>query len=518
MNVCIIGTGYVGIVTGASLAYLGNKVTCVDVNQEKVDKLKQGISPIFEPGLDELLEIGIKNGNLSFTTKLEDAKDAEIIYIAVGTPPSADGTPDLSYVKAAAKGIGRLIVSNHNEKAFRIIINKSTVPIGSGNWVEMLIREEIRKQFASLSNSNSVKDCSLMNGHSNGNEQTTNGNNGNGHHSSKSSLEEICSSFTVVSNPEFLREGTAISDTFYTDRIVVGANNERAFDVLKRLYQPILEQDFTPPDSIYPRPTNLTSVPLVTTDLTSAEMIKYAANSFLAMKISFANEIANICEQTGADIKQVAEGIGLDQRIGSRFLNAGIGWGGSCFGKDVSALIEIAREYGYEPQLLEAARAVNTRQRQLIIHKLQSSLRIIKGKTIGLLGLAFKPDTDDVRDAPSFDIASALIKMGANVKVYDPVAMESFQIQHPDLEVVYSDDAQDLATDCDAIVIVTEWDEFRNLSLSELYFSMKGTILIDGRNIFDPAKANDAGFRYFSIGRELHQKVEKTNQQLAAAF
>jgi UDPglucose 6-dehydrogenase len=340
----------------------------------------------------------------------------------------------------------------------------------------------------------------------------------NGNYSNKASIEEICSTFTVVSNPEFLREGTAINDTFYTDRIVVGANNEKAFDILRRLYQPILEQDFTPPNSIFPRPANLFFVPLVTTDLTSAEMIKYAANSFLAMKISFANEMANICEQTGADIKQVTEGIGLDQRIGHRFLNAGIGWGGSCFGKDVSALIEIAREYGYEPQLLEAARSVNTRQRHLVINKLQTSLRIIKGKTIGLLGLAFKPNTDDVRDAPSFDIASTLLKMGAHVKVYDPIAVEAFQSQHPDLDVLYVNSIKELSADCDAVVIVTEWNEFQNLNLSELYRVMRGNVLIDGRNILEPVKAHEAGFRYFGIGRERPQSLEKTAAKLGTIF
>lgn len=492
MNVCVIGTGYVGIVTGASLAYLGNKVACVDIDDDKVNKLKQGIPPIYEPGLDQLMSISIANGNLSFTTDVEEGvADAEVVYIAVGTPPSADGTPDMSYVKAVARGIGRAILSKFDKSLFRIIINKSTVPVGSGNWVEMLVREEIRRLAA-----------------------PSNGQKGNKVQANKVSLEEISSTFTVVSNPEFLREGTAIYDTFYTDRIVVGSNNENAFNVLRKLYRPILEQNFPAPDFIAPRPSHLSSVPLVTTDLTSAEMIKYAANSFLAMKISFANEIANICEKTGADIKQVAEGIGLDQRIGPRFLNAGVGWGGSCFGKDVSALIEIAREYGYEPQLLQAAREVNTRQRQLIIQKLQGALRIIKGKTVGLLGLAFKPDTDDVRDAPSFDIAKALLKMGAHVKAYDPVAIEAFKAYHPELEVIYANDSLDLAEDCDALIVVTEWDEFRQLDLSELYDSMKGSVLIDGRNIFEPTEAQNAGFKYMSIGREIVRQAEKPARRM----
>lgn len=499
MNICIIGTGYVGLVTGASLAYLGNKVTCVDIDSDKVNKLKQGVSPIYEPGLDDLLNVGITKGNLSFTTELsKGANDAEVIYIAVGTPPSADGSPDLSYVKEAAKGIGRSILANHKKGSFKIIINKSTVPVGSGNWVEMLVREEIRKLIVSLPQVIAL--------------------NGSGAQLAKDLLEDITPTFTVVSNPEFLREGTAISDTFYPDRIVVGANNEKAFDVLRELYQPLLEQDFTPPESISPRPHEIKFVPLVTTDLTSSEMIKYAANSFLAMKISFANEMANICEQTGADIKRVAEGIGLDQRIGSRFLNAGIGWGGSCFGKDVSALIEIAHEYGYEPELLEAARAVNKRQRQLVIQKLQSTLRIVKGKTIGLLGLAFKPDTDDVRDAPSYDIISTLLKMGAHVKAYDPIAMEAFQNLHSDLDLVYESSAYDLAANCDALVVVTEWNEFQELNLSELYRLMTGSVLIDGRNIFDPAKAAETGFRYLSVGREIPQMIEKSTNRLAAIF
>ena len=496
MNICIIGTGYVGLVTGASLAYLGNDVTCVDIDAAKIEKLRAGISPIYEPGLDELLAACIENNRISFTTEIDEGvKNAEVIYIAVGTPPSEDGSPDLRYVKDAAHGIGRVILANKRNDLFRIIINKSTVPIGSGNWVEMLIREEIRKNVKSNANGNA-----------------------NNLNYLREETETIAKTFTVVSNPEFLREGTAISDTFYPGRIVVGANNERAFDTLRELYAPLLEQNFTPPASILPRPETLKSVPLVMTDLTSAEMIKYAANSFLAMKISFANEIANICEQAGADVKRVVEGIGLDERIGASFLNAGIGWGGSCFGKDVSALIEIAREYNYEPQLLEAARAVNTRQRQIVIQKLQNALRIIKGKTIGLLGLAFKPDTDDVRDAPSFDIAAALIKMGANVKVFDPVAMESFQNFNPNLDVAYASTAQDLAHDCDAVVLVTEWAEFGELDLQELYNLMNGDVLIDGRNVFEPEDAHEIGFRYGGIGREKTFVISKPQRVFDSIF
>jgi len=483
MNICIIGTGYVGLVTGASLAYLGNNVTCVDIDSEKIAKLQMGVSPIYEPGIDELIDYGLKTGQLSFTTNLDEAMlSSEVIFIAVGTPPLADGSPDLSYVKAAAQGIGRGILASHGSGLFRIIINKSTVPVGCGNWVEMLVREQVRSHLALL----------IFGGNGQGSEISQ---------QVRKLVEEISNTFMVVSNPEFLREGTAIRDTFYPDRIVIGANDERAFRVLKRLYRPILRQSFDPPQSIAPRPPGLSSVPLVTTDLTSAELIKYAANAFLAMKISFANEIANICEQTGANITRVAQGIGLDSRIGARFLNAGVGWGGSCFGKDISALIQIAREYGYRPELLEAARAVNQRQRHILVQKLQGALKIIKGRTIGLLGLAFKPDTDDVRDAPSFNIASELIKMGARVKAYDPVAMKAFQAQHPELDLIYAPSVQELAADCDALVVVTEWDEFRKLDLHALAGLMAGAVVVDGRNIFDVRAATTAGFKYIGIGR-----------------
>jgi UDPglucose 6-dehydrogenase len=324
---------------------------------------------------------------------------------------------------------------------------------------------------------------------------------GNGHSGThaRNLVNEISESFSVVSNPEFLKEGSAIKDTFFPDRIVIGSNDQRALDRLTELYRPILDQTFAPPSSIS-RPRGLRSVPLVTTDLASAEMIKYAANSFLAVKISFANEIANICEQTGADVTRVMHGIGLDQRIGTRFLRAGAGWGGSCFGKDVSALIQMAGEYGYSAELLHAARSVNDRQRHLVIQKLQSALKIIKGRTIGLLGLAFKPNTDDVRDAPSFDIASDLIRLGARVKVYDPVAMRAFRAQHPDLDLIYTPHAQELVTDCDALVIVTDWQEFRALNLDTLCHLMSGSVLIDGRNIFNAREAGEAGFHYIGIG------------------
>lgn len=500
MDICVIGTGYVGLVTGVSLAYLGNNVVCVDIDEAKIERLKQGISPIYEPGVDELIDAGIRSNNLSFTTDLAEAlSSSEIIYIAVGTPPLTDGSPDLSYVKSAAQGIGRGIMSKRCDNSYRIIINKSTVPVGCGNWVEMIVREEIR----ALAALNTFND-SLPTGEP--------------ARSVKQTVEDVSSTFSVISNPEFLKEGSAIRDTFYPDRIVVGANDQRAIRKLQQLYRPILEQSFEPPQSITPRPQGLAKVPLVTTDLTSSEMIKYAANSFLAMKISFANEMANICEQTGADISQVVAGIGLDSRIGPQFLSAGVGWGGSCFGKDVSALIEIAREYGYKPELLESVKVINKRQRQVVIQKLQAALRIIKGRTIGLLGLAFKPNTDDVRDAPSFDIASSLVRMGALVKAYDPVAIESFSAEHEGLDITYSLNAYDLAVDCDALVVVTEWNEFRHLDLNSLLEVMRGSILIDGRNIFDPAKATEVGFHYQGIGREPAFSNKRRAQDLTFAL
>jgi UDPglucose 6-dehydrogenase len=483
VKVCIIGTGYVGLVTGASLAYLGNEVVCVDVDEAKIERLRAGISPIYEPGIEELIEVGIRESRLSFTADLSEAVSAsEVIYIAVGTPPLPDGSSDLRYLKSAAQGVGRAIVASHDGGKFRVIINKSTVPVGCGNWVETLIREQMRKEVADYP---AAGDAS--------GEETS--------RELRGLVEEMAATFAVVSNPEFLREGCAIGDTFYPDRIVIGSNDERAISVLRELYRPLTEQTFDPPKSIGSRPQGLSRVPLVTTDLTSAEMIKYAANAFLAMKISFANEMANICERVGADIGRVGEGIGLDSRIGPRFLNAGIGWGGSCFGKDISALIETALEYGYRPVLLESAKAVNSLQRGIVIQKLQGSLRVLKGRTIGLMGLAFKPETDDVRDAPSYDVIRALLKMGARVKVYDPVAMSSFRSQHPDLEITYSSGLTDLASDCDALVVVTEWAQFRGVRLGALRRVMKGSVLVDGRNLYDPSEAAGAGFKYYGVGR-----------------
>ncbi len=484
MEVCVVGTGYVGLVTGTCLAYLGHSVVCVDIDERKIQKLRLGQSPIYEPGLDHLIAIGAQRGNLRFSTDLESSvKESEILFIAVGTPPLPTGRADLSQVKAVAQAIGRALDCERR----RVIVNKSTVPIGSGNWVEMLVREGLNENPAyrdKLANPAGSQTGGLATAATN---RRPNG----------VRPEDF---FLVASNPEFLREGSAISDTFYPDRIVIGASDSYAAERLRALYEPIVEQTFNPPATA-PRPAGFTAVPVVTTDLASAEMIKYAANAFLATKISFANEIANICERVGADIKEVVRGFGLDSRIGPKFLNAGVGWGGSCFGKDVSALIDIAMEYGYEPGLLRSTVEVNKRQRHVPVQKLQEVLKIIKGKTIGLLGLAFKPSTDDLRDAPAIEIAQQLIEMGARVKAYDPIANEACRAQHPDLKIEYAGSSIALAEDCDAVVIVTEWEEFRYLDLNRIGEAMKGKVLIDGRNVLDPQAVEEAGFKYRGIGR-----------------
>ena len=365
MNVTVIGTGYVGTVTGACLAYLGHRVWCVDTDAAKIEKLQAGQSPIFEPGLEDLMRLCTERGLLEFTTDLtEPVRQSDVIFVAVGTPPLPSGESNLTYVEAAARSIGAVM----DTSIFRVVVNKSTVPVGSGNLVGTLVREGI-----SAAGRQNVR-------------------------------------FGMASNPEFLREGSAIHDSLYPDRIVIGTEEPETLAVMRNLYAELGSQQFPDP-SFEPRPLGTTSVPVVETTLTSAEMIKYSANAFLATKIGFANEIANICERVGADVTEVMQGIGLDSRIGTKFLNAGIGWGGSCFGKDIGSLLHTAGEYGYQASLLEASLLVNKRQRLLVIQKLQEKLFILKGRTIGLLGLSFKPNTDDLRDAPSLQIAERLIQM-----------------------------------------------------------------------------------------------------------
>jgi UDPglucose 6-dehydrogenase len=458
MRVTVIGTGYVGVVTGACLAYLGHRVTCVDTDEGKIARLRRGESPIYEPFLPELLVAAAARGGIDFDTELDAAAAAsEVIFIAVGTPSLATGEANLSYLEAAARSTGAAMDAAH----FRVVVNNSTVPVGSGNLVEALVREGIDE----------VRPA-----------------------------ERRRIRFGVASNPEFLREGSAISDSLYPDRIVTGASDRETLTAMQELYRPLVEQNFEPPPGV-PRPAGMKRVPMVTTTLTSAEMIKYAANAFLAMKIGFANEIANICEHVGAEAPEVMTGIGLDSRIGAKFLAPGIGWGGSCFGKDVAALLHTAQEYNYDSRLLRASLEVNAAQRQMVIQKLQEKLFILKGRTIGLLGLAFKPDTDDLRDAPSLHIAERLLQMGARVKAYDPVAMSACREQRPDLKIRYCESARDVAAEADALVLVTEWREFRDLDLAELARSMTRPVLVDGRNLFSPAAAAAAGFDYTGIGR-----------------
>ena len=472
MRVTVIGTGYVGTVTGVCLSYIGHHVTCVDTEASKIARLQRGESPIYEPHLESLLKVAAARGAIDFSTELSDAAAAsDVIFIAVGTPPKPSGEANLSYLEAAARSIGASMDSSR----FRVVVNKSTVPVGSGNLVEALVREGV----------DDARPAERRNIH-----------------------------FGVASNPEFLREGSAVTDSLYPDRIVLGASDRRTMEVMQELYKPLVSQSFHPPQGV-PRPEGFRHVPLVTTSLTSAEMIKYAANAFLAMKIGFANEIANICERVGAEAPEVMAGIGLDSRIGAKFLNPGVGWGGSCFGKDIQSLLHTAREYGYESKLLQASLDVNAAQRQMVIQKLQEKLFILKGSTIGLLGLAFKPDTDDLRDAPSLHIAERLLQMGARVKAYDPIAMQASREQRPDLKIRYCDSALELAEESDALVVVTEWDRFRSLELATLAKAMAKPILVDGRNIFNPETAITAGFDYCGIGRPARARNGQSAQREA---
>lgn len=464
MRVCVIGTGYVGLVTGVCLSHLGHNVICIDNNEEKVELMKSGQSPIYEPGLSELMQACAESGRLQFSSDLAaGVEHGEVLFIAVGTPALPTGESDTRYVEAVARGIGKNLTSG-----YKVIVNKSTVPIGSGDWVKMIVDDALAE---------AAKEGQVS-----------------------------TAEFEVVSNPEFLREGSAVYDTFNPDRIVLGSNSDKALEVMQKLYQPLVEHAFelAPlPDELKAvlQPENaLPPVPVVTTDLNSAEMIKYAANSFLATKISFINEVANICDRVGADVTQVAKGIGLDSRIGNKFLQAGIGWGGSCFPKDVSALIHTADDYGYEAELLKAAVNVNQRQRLLTLEKLQQELKILKGKTVGLLGLTFKPDTDDMRDAPALDLIEQLNRLGARVKAYDPIVSGS-GISHGLTGVKVETDVERLADSCDALVLVTDWQKFNNLDYGKMAGLMNHAVMIDGRNFLDRGKLEQAGFHYVGVGR-----------------
>ena len=451
MRVAIIGTGYVGLTTGVCLAFIGHTVSCVDSDESKIEGLRAGRVPIYEPYLEELLEEA--GSNLTFTSSYAEAiPDAEVVFIAVGTPPTPSGAPNLEYLSQAARSVGQNV-----NGTFTVVVNKSTVPIGSGNWVGSLLRDAVQAR-----------------------------------------QDGVRADFAVASNPEFLREGTALRDSLYPDRIVIGADEQRALEVLYSLYRPILDQTFPAPTYLE-RPDSALAVPLVSTDLASAELIKYAANAFLALKISFINEVGLLSERVGANISEVARGIGLDSRIGPRFLNAGLGWGGSCFGKDTAALIATAGEYGLHMPIVEAARTVNSRQRDRVVEKLLQELKILKGRTIGLLGLAFKPNTDDLREAPAIEIAQKLIDRGVRVKAHDPIAAERFSRDHGNMGVHLCKDPNEVADGCDALVLVTEWTEYRDLDWDALAKRMKSPFILDGRHSLDGEKLLRAGIRYATI-------------------
>jgi UDPglucose 6-dehydrogenase len=451
MNVTIIGTGYVGLTTGVALAYVGHQVTCVDKNPRIVETLQAGKATIHEPGLEELL--GRAKQHLRFQTDIPELRGEGVVFIAVGTPTKENGDADLQYVDAAAKEVAERIQAG----ARLVVVNKSTVPIGSAKHVSGIIHRSL-----------------------------TAGN--------------VDAQVWVASNPEFLAEGRAMHDTLYPDRVVIGADDPTPVGMLRTLYGPFLEQTFPDPAET-PRPERYTLPSLITTTPTSAELTKYAANSFLATKISFINEFSRLAEHVGADITEVARAIGLDSRIGGKFLQAGIGWGGSCFGKDTRAILAAAKSYDYQMPIVESAINVNQRQRLHVIDKLQKHLKVLRGTTIGLLGLAFKGNTDDLRDAPALTLIEHLSERGAVVKVHDPIATENAKRLYPDLPVEYCRDACALATGADALVVVTDWPEYTRLPLAEMKAVMRGDLILDARNLLEPATATEAGLTYVGVGR-----------------
>jgi nucleotide sugar dehydrogenase len=441
-RIAVIGTGYVGSVVAGCLAHVGNEVIGVEADPRKLAELKSGTAPFHEPGLDGFLASGLASGNLRFTDDFASAMDeSDIVFVCVGTPPGPDGHPDMGAIRSVARSIAE------NLHHYHVIVTKSTVPIGTGYWMGSLIEDIVGLEGRGL--------------------------------------------YGMVSNPEFLREGNAVQDYLHPDRVVLGSDDERALRIAAEVYRPILEQRI--PGEV----GNWEVVPLLQTRLTTAEMIKYASNAFLATKISFANEISRISDFVGADVTEVTAGMGLDVRISDRFLDAGLGWGGSCFGKDLSALIGTAAEYGYQPKILEAAISVNEAQRQLVIDELLRELRTLRGARICLLGLAFKPDTDDLRDSPALDIACRLASKGAIVTAYDP--MVTSLPDAPDIRIMSG--AHEAAVGADVIVVATEWRQFLALDLPLLRKGMRGDLFLDGRNNFDPDTVQRAGFRYLGIGR-----------------
>lgn len=430
MKIAVVGSGYVGLVSGACFASLGNTVYCVDIDKKKIDMLNKGKMPIYEPGLEDVVKQAVKNKNLLFTTDLAGTiKKVEMIFIAVGTPPRPNGEADLSYVEAVARTVAKEM------NGYKLVVEKSTVPVQTGEWIEKTLRRYAKKG----------------------------------------------AQFDVASNPEFLREGSAVSDFMNPDRVVLGVSSKRAKDLLTDLYKPL-------------------KCPLVFTDTKSAEIIKHASNSFLATKISFINAISRVCELSGADVEQVANGMGLDRRIGKNFLNAGIGFGGFCFPKDLQAFIRISEKLGYDFDLLKAVHNINEDQKKHFVRKIEEAIWNINGKSIGVLGLAFKANTDDMRYAPSIDIINDLLSMGAKIKAYDPHAMERAKSELKG--ITYCQDAYAVCKNSDCLVVLTEWNEFKELDMKKVKKLMNQPVIVDGRNLYDPEKLKDQGFRYFSVGRK----------------
>lgn len=432
MHIGIIGAGYVGLVTGACFAEFGLFVTCVDKDEKKINSLKKGIIPFYEPGLDDLVKRNIKQGGLRFTTKIAKAVDSSlVIFIAVGTPRRGDGSADLKYVEDVAGEIAK------NMDGYKVIVTKSTVPVGTGERIREIISKNLKER----------------------------------------------TDFDIVSNPEFLREGSAIEDFMRPNRVVIGAKSPQAVAIMKDLYKPLY----------------LIETPFIITNIETAELIKYASNSFLATKISFINEMANLCEKVGADVHMVARGMGLDQRIGSKFLHPGPGYGGSCLPKDTNALLKMAEEHEIELDIIDAAVKANEKQKELMIQKIKDAVGLLKGRTIAVLGLSFKPNTDDTRDAPSLYIIKGLVKEKARIRAFDPVCMKEENRILP--EVNYCKDPYDAAKGADALVIMTEWNQFRNLDLDRIKKLLKEPYFFDLRNVYDPGRLREKGFKYYCVGR-----------------
>jgi len=431
MNISIIGSGYVGLVTGACFAELGNRVICADNDVKKIAQLKKGIIPIYEPGLEELIAKNLAQKRLKFTTSIKEAVvESEVIFIAVGTPSLENGEADLTGIENVARNIAQ------NISGYRLIVEKSTVPVETGHWVKHTIQTYIRRKAV----------------------------------------------FDVASNPEFLKEGSAINDFMHPDRVVIGVESKRAEELLTRLYQPL-------------------NAPLVVTDIKSAELIKHASNSLLATKISFINAVSRICDKVGADIKEVALGLGLDKRIGQAFLNAGVGYGGSCFPKDLDAFIDIAGKLGYDFQLLKAVRKTNEEQLRFFLAKVKNALWVIKDKNIAVLGLSFKPNTDDIRNAPAIEIIRVLQAEGAHIRVYDPSAIKRGREVLDSKNITFCKDSYQACRQADCLLLLTEWDEFKELDFAKVKKLMHRPLIIDGRNIYEPKQMQKSGFNYIGIGR-----------------